>query len=182
MARKKQKRKPQPRSSTVAILYIIKIHPEYTYRKVAEICGVTKQNLNGILRKYHIPHRYHGIGSLKGVITKYEEKGRRRGRPRIWREHYRFCRNCTILISGKTKRFCSKVCHDQYFNFKFFCRTCNKPFIRRKFKIRRKIKLGQYNYYCDQKCFIIGKKYFKKGRSLPLISEVKESDIHNLNA
>ena len=152
----------------IAALWIIDKHPEYTYAKVAEICGFSKQRINYILRKNNVPLRRNGLGSF--VLQKVTRKHRHKRRVFSWKENYKFCIQCTTLISENgvsNRRFCSKKCRYEYLHIKIFCRTCNKPVVYRKYHIKKRLKKGQYSFYCSHKCYLSGQKYFRGKTELP---------------
>jgi predicted transcriptional regulator len=108
-----------------------KEHPMMTLEEIGEHCGVTKQRVFRIFKDEGIPKR-----------------------PTIGRQkRFTFCRGCDILTDNGL--FCSPKCREEVLFTELPCNTCGKLVKHKQYEVLRKLKKGQYNFFCNRRCFHI---------------------------
>ena len=120
-----------PQDTKVLAVQLRYKNPYMTLQQIADRCGVSKQRIYAIFKKYRIPKRPQKLKTLP------------------------YCKNCG-LISWYRSKFCSVFCRKDYFLVKLSCSQCGKPIERKKKDVKYKIrKLQQYNFFCDLECYWI---------------------------
>lgn len=118
-----------PQETKILAVQLRYKNPHLSLQNIADICGVTKQRIHFIFKKYGIPKRPKKPKTLP------------------------YCKNCG-LISWNGTKYCSEPCHEEYIYVIMPCSQCGQPKKIMRKDVRYKARhLKQYNFFCNRECY-----------------------------
>lgn len=131
---------PRITNTKESIIQYRKEHPEYSINKIGKLLKVSKQYCWRILKE-------NGLETKKDKTIPNESP-----------KKFTSCPICYTIRENDNKKICN-YCREIYYYATVNCPFCKKEIkLRKKYiKLRKRLKLNR-RFYCNEICFLLGKK------------------------